>query len=277
MIQNAIDYALDPHSGVLNQVLALFNGIFKTGGQAVADAGGAAAAALFTFRILVGLAAMGITRSGVFNGILVILGGSIWYECVSNCVPLAQGYMDWMGSLGAQVAGGAGNGAVMSNPSGIFATGLKGGGALLREIGKLSGIGLSAFGGILLLVAGFTALIITFAIMGAIAVLVMVQAYLQVLVGITLLPLAIEPSTRGFAAPGISMIISAGASLGTCSLILGAGHRLLSASALPPAKGLLRYAINQSLGAIVIALLSGVLLFFTARGVVSLLSSAKAT
>jgi hypothetical protein len=269
-------YTIDTHSGVLNQVLGLFNGMFETGGEAVANAGSAAATALFTFRLLVGLASMGITRGGVFNGILVILGGSIWYECVSNCVPIAQGYMNWMGSLGAQVAGDAGGaGAVMNNPSAIFATGLKGGKAIFEEMIKLKGW--SAFGATVILGFMFLAVIITFGIMGAIAVLVMVQAYLQVIVGITLLPLAIEPSTRGLAAPGISMITSAGASLGTCSLVLGAGHRLLSASAAPPANGILRYAVNQALGASVFVLLSGVLLFFTARGVVTFLSAAKAT
>jgi len=39
----------------------------------------------------------------------------------------------------------------------------------------------------------------------------------------------------------------------------------------------LRYAVNQALGATVFVLLSGVLLFFTARGVVTFLSAAKAT
>lgn len=271
------EYLLDAKSGVLTDVLKLFSGIFKNGGQALAGAGVRIAFALLLLQWFKAVALMGMSRQHIVNAMLFATGAICWYEAVTNIVSITDSYMSWMGSIGGQLAGSMGSGASMGNPSAIFATGLK----AAKNIGDVSSklSFLEGDGGLIILISLFTAmLLIVCMILGAIAVVTVVQAYVDVTVGVALMPFAVEPGTRFLATPGIGKILSAGVSLGTVSTIVGAGLGLMQSAAkaiLMSGEGALRYAVNMCCASLVIAVLAGLALFMSRAGVSKLTSSAS--
>jgi hypothetical protein len=185
--------------------------------------------------------------------------------------------MSFMGSLGGAFAGSGSAGASMRNPSAIFATGLKSGGAIVDVLTKLSFF--SGDAGLIILMSVFTVLLLlNCMLLGAIAVITVVQAYIDVIVAVAMMPWAVEPGTRFLAMPGIGRILSAGASLGTVSVIVGGGLGMMqnAASQIPKeGEAALRYAVNMTCVAFVFALLAGLGLFMSRMGASKLAASAS--
>jgi len=271
------DYLLDAKSGVLTDILNLLNGIFRSGADTIAGAGVKVAAALMLLQWFKAVALMGMTRQHLVNAMLFLIGSFCWYEAAVNIVSIADSYMSYMGSIGGAFAGSFGAGASMRNPSAIFATGLKAGGACGEIISKLSF--LTGDAGLIILIVSFVViLLLVCMLLGAIAVITVVQAYVDVIIAVALMPFAIEPGARFLAMPGIGRILSAGASLGTVSTIVGAGLGLMQNAAAQIPKegaGALRYAVNMTCASVVIALLAGLGLFMSRMGASKLAASAS--
>jgi type IV secretory pathway TrbL component len=223
------------------------------------------------------VALMGMSRQHIVAAMLYVTGAVCWYEAVTNIVSITDSYMTWMGSMGGHLAGSMGSGASMRNPSAIFATGLK----AAKKIGDVSSklSFLEGDGGLIILISIFTAvLLMVCMLLGAIAVVTVIQAYVDVTVGVALMPFAVEPGTRFLAMPGIGKILSAGFSLGTVSTIVGAGLGLMqgAAKAIPrEGEAALRYAVNMTCASFVIAVIAGLALFMSRAGVAKLTSGSS--
>ncbi|HJY08043.1 MAG TPA: type IV secretion system protein [Bryobacteraceae bacterium] len=244
------------HTGVLTDVLRYFIQILNEGGDRIVTAQSDACLVFLTLQFLKAAAEVGFSRRLAMGALGTLMGGLAWYSVAMNIVPLADSYIQWMGSLGTQVGAG-GVGAVMNDPSMLLDVGFK----TVKGMGKVTNdLNILTAAGILLLMC-FTAVLVMlgFTVMGCIAVYVVVKSYVNVVVGVALIPFAVEPSTRFLAAPGIGLIMEAGISLGTTSVVLSVGHGVMQKllAMQPPDEMTLRHGWNVFMASVLISVLSG--------------------
>ena len=101
-------------------------------------------------------------------------------------------------------------------------------------------------------------IILAFSIMGSVAVFIVVNGYINAIVGVALVPFMIAPSTRFLGQQGLSMIVNAGVALGVTSMTLSIGEGVLSNmnSDLHFTAVTLRAAVNVAIASIVVTVLS---------------------
>lgn len=244
------------HTGVLTDVLRYFTQILNDGGSRIVATQSDACLIFLCLQFLKAAAEVGFSRRLALGALGTLMGGVVWYSVAMNIVPLADGYIQWMGSLGTQVGAG-GVGAVMSDPSMLLDVGFK----TVKGMGKVTNdLSILTAAGILFLMCGTALLVLLgFTVMGCIAVYVVVMSYVNVVVGVSLIPFAIEPSTRFMAAPGIGLIMDAGISLGTTSVVLSVGHGVMQKlMAMQPMEEMtLRHGWNTFIASLLISVLSG--------------------
>jgi hypothetical protein len=268
------EYFLDTQSGILTEILNIFNTVFKSGAEAVAGGGVRIAMALLVLQWFKAIALMGMSRQNITQAVIYVAGATAWYQATTNIVSIADSFMNYMGSIGGNLAGSLGSGAAVRNPSAIFATALKSVGAIAKPASKMSFIEGDGMAIMMIVFLGGCILLVCM-VLGAIAVVTVVQAYIDLLVAVALMPFAIEPGTRFLAMPGIGKILSAGASLGTVSALIGGGLGVMQRAAASMPEGgeqAMRYAANMLCASIVIAILAGCGLIFSRMGVSKLVS-----
>jgi len=246
-------------AGAFTTILQAFTAQLKTGGQAIVEFQSDLCLTFFALQYLKAAAEFGLGHN-IKQAIATLIGGSLWYGVAMNAVPLVDGYIQWMGSIGT-MAGVSGSGANLSNPSALLDVGLtaiKGMGAATDDLSVLEA------GGVLLLMCG-TALATLFGymIIGIVAVVVVIYSYAGAMVAVALFPFLIEPSTRFLAAPGVGLVVSSGLSLGLTSMVLSVGHGAMAKlSAFDAGKEMtLGMAMNVMMASGLIAVLSGGVVF----------------
>lgn len=253
----------DDRSGIFTEVLNAFIALLKAGGDDIVALEAQLATMFFALQLLRACLTFGF-RSAIGDSIGTVVGGAIWYEVARNAVELVTGWMQFMGSIGATVAGGGSqNAVVMDDPSKIMGVGLKGIRAIYQA---MEGMSILTTAAMLLFMSVISwLLVIVFILLGAITVLTTVKAYMNALMGIALMPFAIEPSTRWIAQTGISMTMEAGVSLGTMSIVIGVGYGVLQRVASVTAEPDLRFGVNLLAAAVLIVVLAASAAFSASR------------
>lgn len=246
-------------AGAFTTILTAFTSQLKVGGQAITDYQADLCLTFFTLQYLKAGAEVGLARN-VKSAVATFIGGCVWYGVARNAVPIVDGFIQWMASIGT-MAGVGGGGAVLTDPSGLLDVGIKS----IQGMGRATdGLNILVAGGVLLMMVGTLVLtLLGYTLIGCIAVFVVVQSYVKAMVGVSLFPFLIEPSTRFLAMPGVGMVIGAGVSLGTTSMVLSIGHGAMQKlMTLPPGQEwTLGPAMNVMMGSFLIAVLSGACAF----------------
>lgn len=247
---------LAEHTGVATELLGYFTNALNNGGQKLVAASTEFCGVCVALQLLLSAAEATMSRRMLMSATAKFMGVVLWYSVATNIVSLADGYIQWMGSLGAQIDAGGG-GAVMQNPSNLLDVGLK----TVKGMGKVTHDLSILTAGFVLMLMCFTAVLVLlgFAVMVCIAVFVVVMSYISAVVGCALIPFAVLPGTRFLATPGIGLIVQAGISLGTTSVVLSVGHMVMQAllARIPPEGASLRHAFNVFLASALVSVLSG--------------------
>lgn len=243
-------------SGVFTDVLRAFLSLLRSGGEQVIRAEMELCVALLSLQLLKALVSSTTSRGNMVGALWSFLGASAWYTAAINSPELVHGWMQWMGSIGAQAAGGGSyNHVSMDNPSLILNVGMKAIKAIsiaIEDMGILDAGLTYAF-----MIGGVWMLIGAFIFLGCVAVVVTVQAYLKTVVGIALFPFAIEPGTRFLASPGISLIIDGGITLGTASMVIGTGYGFFQRIVPGPGGADISYVVRMCSAVVLISVLAG--------------------
>ena len=249
---------LDTSHGILTDVLNTFSRVLDNGMQNIVVAELAFALTLLSAQFVKVVIHAGVTRHGTAHALMDFIGASIWFEIAKNGVNIVKMFTAWMGSIGTAVGGGAMEGDIMNNPSLVVGLAFRSVGNLMLSMVKTIRLPFTALPTVWIGTFLALGILIGLGWMACQIVLAVIKAKINAVVGIALLPFAIEPRTAFLAGRGLGLIVDSAISLGVTSVTIGIGYGLLSKLEIKPDfMDAPKQAVYLILSAVIIVVLTG--------------------